>query len=109
MVRRLGLGKNNRLTYTSLALNPRDVIMPKKLMFFLFAHKNICCRTHLKRLADALLLSTQNVCFRAEIRQIWSGFATSWISYTNVSVISIGDKSGGGVRSKSSSSKTSSS
>ena len=26
MVRRLGLGKNNHLTYDSLALNPRDTI-----------------------------------------------------------------------------------
>ena len=25
MVRRLGLGKNNRLTYTSLTLNPRFI------------------------------------------------------------------------------------
>ena len=28
MVRRLGLGKNNHLTYTSLALNPRYDIAP---------------------------------------------------------------------------------
>ena len=26
MVRRLGLGKNNHLTYASLALNPRDLV-----------------------------------------------------------------------------------
>ena len=30
MVRRLGLGKNNHLTYASLALNPRTVILVKK-------------------------------------------------------------------------------
>ena len=27
MVRRLGLGKNNHLTYASLALNPRDIVL----------------------------------------------------------------------------------
>ena len=31
MVRRLGLGKNNRLTYASLALNPQFAIFLKPL------------------------------------------------------------------------------
>ena len=30
MVRRLGLGKNNHLTYASLALNPRDTVLEFK-------------------------------------------------------------------------------
>ena len=35
MVRRLGLGKNNHLTYASLALNPRIVLLHQQLTLLL--------------------------------------------------------------------------
>ena len=37
MVRRLGLGKNNHLTYASLALNPRDCVVIKQIVFVIFS------------------------------------------------------------------------
>ena len=40
------------------------------MIFFLFLHENICCGYSLKRLGEALLMSTHNICFRAEIRKV---------------------------------------
>ena len=46
----------------------------KMLISFLFLNKNICCGTHLKRLGEALLMSTYNICFHREIRKILCGY-----------------------------------
>ena len=46
MVRRLGLGKNNHLTYASLALNPRSEVRRKGVLIFrvntVFVHEKYC-------------------------------------------------------------------
>ena len=44
------------------------------IIFFLFLHENICCGTHQKRLGEALLMNTHNICFCGEIRKISAFF-----------------------------------
>ena len=41
-----------------------------QVIVFLFLHENICCGTHQKRLAKALLMSTHNICFHGGTGQI---------------------------------------
>ena len=43
---------------------------PDNSLFFLFLHKNICCGYSLEAPGEALLMSTHNICFCAEIRNI---------------------------------------
>ena len=45
------------------------------LILFLFCHKNLCCGTHQKCLIDMFLMSTHNICFCGEIRQILYGYS----------------------------------
>ena len=42
---------------------------PKIAIFFTFLYKNIGCGTHWKRLIETLPMSTNNACFRGEIRK----------------------------------------
>ena len=41
---------------------------------FLISLRNLCCCTHQKRLTEALLMSTHNICFCGEIRKISAFF-----------------------------------
>ena len=47
---------------------------PKVLIFFLFYHKRYVVGTHQKRLAKAFPVSTHNISFHGEIRQIFTGY-----------------------------------
>ena len=52
MVRRLGLGKNNHLTYASLALNPRNAILARNLICYFLKATEYCwqgCQTATQR------------------------------------------------------------
>ena len=40
--------------------------------------------THLKRLAEALLMSTHNMCFRGEIRKILCGYTLLSVAMLNI-------------------------
>ena len=42
------------------------------IFLHVFLHENTCCGTHKKRLGEALLMSTHNICFRVEIRKYLS-------------------------------------
>ena len=46
MVMRLGLGKNNHLTYASLALNPRYDVMEHGCVCYILKHINITLQKH---------------------------------------------------------------
>ena len=46
----------------------------KVLNFFLFLHKNICCRYSVEATHEVLLMSTHNICFCGEIRKILCGY-----------------------------------
>ena len=68
--------------YESVALQLTGYISPDKvlffsrklLIFFLFLHKKICCGIHLKCLAEALQMNTNNICFHGKIRKIFSQY-----------------------------------
>ena len=47
----------------------KELFQSKVLIFFLFLHKNILSGTHWKHLAEALLMSTHNICFYGEIEK----------------------------------------
>ena len=51
---------------------------PKIAIFFTFLYKNIGCGTHWKRLIEMLPMSTNNICFRGEIRK-----TAIWVSFLN--------------------------
>ena len=50
----------------------REYIMIIPGYFFLFLHKNMCCGYSLEapRLAEALVMSTHNICFYGELEKI---------------------------------------
>ena len=66
-VHKLGLAKRWRV-----CLAPDKVLFfcPKQRYFFLLLHDNIRCGYSLKRLNEALLMSTFDVCCRRELRKI---------------------------------------
>ena len=50
---------------------PDEVLSVRKvLIFFFFCMKTYVVGTHYKHLGEALLMSTNNICFHAEIRKI---------------------------------------
>ena len=44
------------------------------LIFFFFLPENICCGTYKKCLIEAILKSTQNICFCGEVIEILFGY-----------------------------------
>ena len=78
-----------KLITSYIALVKDTFFNPKVLIFFLFLHENIYCGYSLEapyqgasneypqhmfsgRLTKALLMSTHNICFRGEIRKIFT-------------------------------------
>ena len=63
MVRRLDLGKNNHLTYASLALNPQFVIKLETSPFFL--HAEVSISVNQKPCEEGLVFASFSTLFKA--------------------------------------------
>ena len=54
-------------------ISPDGTFFSQRVFIFLFLHKNIICEYSLEAPSEALLMSTNNICFCGEIRKCFCG------------------------------------
>ena len=77
ILKNLGAQCGNKVEYGMCVLYialDKMLFSIQKYWFFYFSIKTYVESTHYKRLAEALLMSTHNICFHGEIRQIFTWY-----------------------------------